>query len=79
MAGLTVSRYDASLTLDVDSLGPILQQALNEADAAPVLRCAVLMALSAIAEGGAWPMAALEHMSVFMSDMKAALEKHRLM
>lgn len=79
MAGLTVTGCDASFTLDLQSASAVLEQALNEEQAAPLLRCAVLMALSVLVEGGGWPAAALEHMSSFMSDMKAALEKDRLM
>jgi hypothetical protein len=44
-----------------------------------VLRCALLMALAALAEGGAWPREVLQAMSDFMDTMRKGMVADRLM
>ena len=52
---------------------PVLEEAIDHYNAEDVLKCAVIMALSVLAEAGPWPGAALESMSDFMSVMKRRL------
>lgn len=59
------------LRVEVD--GPVLEQAVDRANAEEVLKCALLLALSVLAQDGPWPMAALESMSTFMTDMRSQL------
>ncbi len=70
MARLFVCDSIGRITIDIDASGPVLGAALDHEKAEPIIRCAVLMALSALAEGGRWPTAVLENMSAFMSSMK---------
>jgi len=70
MARLLVCDSRGFITVDVETNGPVLSAALENAQAEPVVRCAVLMALSALAEGGAWPIAALQTLAQFMAGMK---------
>ena len=66
---------DASgrFSLQVEVHGPVLEDAIDRANAEEVLKCAFLMALSVLAQDGPWPGAALESMSSFMSDMRTRL------
>lgn len=57
----------------VEVHGSVLEDAIDRSNAEEVLKCALLMALSALAEDGPWPTAALESMSTFMSDMRNRL------
>lgn len=59
------------LEIEVDD--PVLEQAIGHYNAEDVLKCAVLMALSVLAQAGPWPGAALASMSDFMSVMKERL------
>jgi hypothetical protein len=67
------------ITIDIEASGPVLGAALEHEKAEPVIGCAVLMALSALAEGGGWPTAVLDSMSAFMSSMKDYIGAERLM
>ncbi len=67
------------VTADIDTSGPILTAALDHEKADPVIRCAVLMALSALAKGDAWPTTALQVMSTFMASMKQDVRSEQLM
>jgi hypothetical protein len=62
--------------IEVDD--PVLEQAIDHYNAEDVLKCAILMALSVLAEAGPWPGAALESMSDFMSVMKDRLVTQHL-
>ena len=79
MAQLFVSDMQARITADVEVSGPVLSAALEHEQAEPVVRCAVLMALSALAQGGAWPGAVLQAMAAFMALMKDELSSEHLM
>ena len=79
MAQLFVSDTQARITADVEVSGPVLSAALEHEQAEPVVRCAVLMALSALAQGGAWPGAVLQAMAAFMALMKDELSSEHLM
>ncbi len=63
---------DISAEIDVDN--PLLAAALEHEKAESVVRCAVLMALSALAEGGSWPTSVLQAMAVFMERMKSEID-----
>ncbi len=70
MARLFVCDNYGNITADIEAIGPVLGAALEAEHAESVVRCAVLMALSALAEGGEWPTAALESMFSFMATMR---------
>lgn len=78
MGRLLVSEPSGWVTLDLETSGPILGAALEHAQAEAVVRCAVLMVLSALAEGGVWPTAVLQHMAGFMAAMKDEVYTERL-
>ena len=78
MARLFVCDTYGSITADIEANGPILGAALEDDQAESVVRCAVLMALSVLAEGGVWPTAALESMANFMSTMKHQVRGQQL-
>ena len=78
MARLFVTDTSGWITIDLEANGPILQEALEHEQAEPVVRCAVLMALSALAEGGVWPTAVLESMAAFMAGMKDEMRNAQL-
>ncbi len=67
------------ITAEIEADGPVMAGALRSDSAETVLRCAVLMAMSSLAEGGVWPAAALETMAVFMEDMRHRLTQQHLM
>ena len=67
------------ITADIEASGTVLRAALEDEQAESVVRCAVLMALSALAEGGAWPTTALEFMATFMDAMKRELHCEQAM
>jgi hypothetical protein len=79
MARLLVCDNSGNITVDVEAFGPILGAALEDEQAEPVVRCAVLMALSALAEGGGWPTAALQTLAEFMAGMKDEVRNMHLM
>jgi len=68
-----------SITVDIEADGPVLGAALEHEKAESVVRCAILMALSSLAEGGLWPAAALQDMAGFMAQMKDAVHAAQLM
>ena len=78
MARLFVCDHGGNITADIEASGKILRDALDHEQADTVVRCAVLMALSALAEGGAWPTAVLECMSGFMDAMRTEVRTAQL-
>lgn len=60
-------------SLEVEVCGPVLEDAIKHKSADQVLKCAVIIALSVLAQSGPWPDAALESMSSFMTDMRSTL------
>jgi hypothetical protein len=70
MARLFICDNGGWITADIEASGTVLRDALDHEQADPVVRCAVIMALSALVEGGAWPSAVLEWMSSFMDAMR---------
>jgi len=79
MARLIVCDTSGWITADVEANGPVLSDALDHEQAESVVRCAMLMALSALAEGGYWPAAVLQTMAAFMESMKDDMHNQRLM
>ena len=59
--------------LQVEVHGPVLEEAMDRRNANEVLKCALLLALSVLAEDGPWRGAALESMSTFMTEMRSRL------
>lgn len=62
-----------SITAEIETVDPIFVAALDHEKAEPVMRCALLMGLCALAEGGTWPMSVLEVMAAFMANMKSTI------
>ena len=79
MARLFVGDDQGWITADVVANGTTLQAALEHPQAEAVIRCALLMALCALTEGGGWPEAALESMCSFMERMSQELRSTQLM
>ena len=79
MGRILVHEQSGCVTIDVEAVGPILGAALEHAQAEAVVRCAMLMVLSTLAEGGHWPVAVLQHMAQFMSVMRQTVAEERLM
>lgn len=78
MARLVISGADEGVVADIETRGAVLDGALEHELAEPVFRCAILMALSALAEGGPWPTAILQTMAAFMTMMREELTGRRL-
>jgi len=78
MARLLVCDQTDSITVDIEAWGPVLAEALESEQAESVVRCAVMMALSALAEGGTWPRAALQTLAAFMDSMKQEMRAAQL-
>jgi hypothetical protein len=70
MARLFVCDAQARVTADIEANGPVLNAALEHEQSEAVMRCAVLMALSALAQGDPWPNAVLQAMAAFMAIMR---------
>lgn len=71
--------FDRWITVDIEADGPVLGAALEGENAESILRCAILMALSALAEGGSWPTAVLQTMASFMASMRSEVYSEQLM
>jgi hypothetical protein len=79
MTRLLVGDEQGWITADVATSGATLEEALEHPQAEAVIRCAVLMALCALTEGGGWPEAALQCMCSFMEHMSQELRSTQLM
>ena len=69
----TVSDASGRFQFELEVNDPVLIDAMEHRNAEDVLKCAVILALSVLAESGPWPGAALENMSTFMTDMRTTL------
>ena len=78
MTRLFVGDEQGWITADVATSGSTLTEALEHPQAEAVIRCALLMALCALAEGGGWPEAALQNMCYFMERMSQELRTTQL-
>lgn len=79
MVRMIICDSHGEITAEIEAAGPVMTGALRSDRAESVIRCAMLMAMSSLAEGGMWPAAALENMAVFMEDMRFRLEQKHLM
>lgn len=77
MARLFICDAAGMITADIETGGTFIDEALEHELAEPVIRCAMLMALSTLLEGGAWPSAALDSMAEFMTRMRADIVQRR--
>jgi hypothetical protein len=55
---------------EVEVHGNVLREALEHSRAEELLRCAVIVALSALAQDAPWPDRALESLAEFMVEMR---------
>lgn len=60
----------SGVTAAIEIRGLAMLDALDHEKADPVIRCAVLMALSTLLQGGEWPTEVLANMAGFMSRMR---------
>ena len=73
MSRRSITDTSGRFSLEVEVHGTILENAIDHNHAEEVLKCAVIMALSVLAQDGPWPGAALQSMSSFMTDMRTHL------
>jgi hypothetical protein len=78
MARMLVCDRNGHVTVDIEAEGAVLGDALEHEQAPTLVRCAVLMALSALAEGDDWPSVALRELATFMTHMRDAVLQRRL-
>jgi hypothetical protein len=77
MARLFICDAAGMVTAEIEAAGTVIDEALEHELAEPVIRCAMLMALSTLLEGGAWPSEALDSMAEFMTRMRADIVQRR--
>jgi hypothetical protein len=58
--------------------GPVLEEAMEHESADDVIKCAIIVALSALAQEDPWPDHLLELISAFMIDMRNVLLEETL-
>jgi hypothetical protein len=73
MSRRSISDSSGRFIFEVEVHGSVLEGAIGHSNAEEVLKCALLMALSVLAQDGPWPSAALQSMSTFMTDMRTSL------
>lgn len=73
MANRMISDTAGLFTCEVEVTGAVLGEALEHQRAEELLRCAVIVALSALAQDAPWPERALESMADFMVEMRARI------
>lgn len=73
MSRRTISDRSGRFNLELEINDTVLEGAFDHNNADDVLKCAFLMALSALTQSGPWPDAALESMSSFMTEMRSSL------
>jgi len=78
MAHLLLGDNSGWMTADIEVNGPVLGAALEHKDAEPIVRCAIMMALSALAADDAWPRELMESMARFMSGMRTDVSRDLL-
>ena len=69
----SISDDSGRFNFEVEVHGTVLEGAIGHDNAEEVLKCALIMALSVLAQDGPWPTAALQSMSSFMTDMRTSL------
>ncbi|MFN8641269.1 MAG: hypothetical protein U0802_06275 [Candidatus Binatia bacterium] len=73
MSRRSICDESGRFNFEVEVHGSVLEGAIGHNHAEEVLKCALLMALSVLAQDGPWPNAALQSMSTFMTDMRTTL------
>ena len=73
MGSRRISDESGRFNFQVEVHGTVLEGAIDHNHAEEVLKCALIMALSVLAQDGPWPTAALQSMSSFMTDMRTSL------
>jgi hypothetical protein len=68
-----ISDESGRFNLEVEVHDSVLENAIGHYNAEEVLKCAVIMALSVLAQDGPWPCAALQLMFTFMTEMKTSV------
>ena len=71
MANRFIADTAGFFTCEVEVQGPVLSVALEHERAEELLRCAVIVALSALAEDAPWPERAMASLADFMVEMRA--------
>jgi hypothetical protein len=79
MAHLVLDDDSGWVTAEIEVHGPVLGAALEHKDAEPIVRCAIMMALSALAADEAWPTELMQTMARFMSSMRHTVNSAALM
>jgi hypothetical protein len=75
MAQRLIADKGGRFAIDVSVHGLVLSAALEREDADEVLTCAMIAALSVLAQEGPWPDALLRSMWHFMAEMRHALRQ----
>ena len=70
MANRLITDTAGMFSCEVEVHGAVLGDALEHQRAEELLRCAVIVALSALAQDAPWPDRALESMADFMVEMR---------
>jgi hypothetical protein len=73
MSQRSITDRRGRFSLHVEIHDTVLEDAIDHANAEDVLKCAFILALSALAQDGPWPGAALHSMSSFMTEMRSTL------
>lgn len=73
MSRRCISDESGRFNFEVEVHGTVLEGAIDHNHAEEVLKCAMILALSVLAQDGPWPTAALQSMSTFMTDMRTSL------
>ncbi len=78
MARILLDDNGGWMTVDIEVNGPVLGAALEHEEAESIVRCAVMMALSALAADDPWPRQLLDSMAHFLSSMRNDVSSARL-
>jgi hypothetical protein len=70
MANRLIADTAGLFTCEVEVHGPVLGEALEHERAEELLRCAVIVALSALAQDAPWPDRAMDSLADFMIEMR---------
>jgi hypothetical protein len=70
MANRLIADTAGLFTCEVEVHGAVLREALEHERAEELLRCAVIVALSALAQDAPWPERAMDSLADFMIEMR---------
>ena len=79
MARLLVSDTRGFFTIDLETSGSVLGDALDNRMAEPVVTSAMTVALAALVQGGTWPEMVLHALRNLMTDMQQQMATARAM